>query len=352
MKRILIGIALAIILAYPARSNMIMDENQARMKVFFTMTDTVGWYAVLRGKIVSYSSKDEFDENDLFGRSQDKSKATVRLYGGEGINVGDTLYVVNEKNLIVAKMTVRTMFRSKSFGDMLVGYGNFKLSSIGDRVIQREEDANAKYSFIYKARGDYYDNTGNRGEAIREYKTALTLDSNNPEAHLALGLIYWRQGLDQFALREFQESYRNIRRLYDNDDKQRLLASMAEIRFHQVYESFIPRKLREEYREEGIRFCKEALSVYPRSEKMNYYLGVFHFRSPNPDERAARDYFLKVVELNPSHADACVALAELYYRHDNMRKALLYAEKALQADRSNPRAQKMLKYLEAQHQVE
>src|SRR4030042_1688020 len=166
---------------------------------------------------------------------------------------------------------------------MLVGYGNFKLSSIGDRVIQREEDANAKYSFIYKARGDYYDNTGNRGEAIREYKTALTLDSNNPEAHLDLGLIYWRQGLDQ---------------------------------------------------------C--ALGVYPRSEKMNYYLGVFHCRSPNPDERAARDYFLKVVELNPSHADACVALAELYYRHDNMRKALLYAEKALQADRSNPRAQKML----------
>src|SRR4030042_6960682 len=184
MKRILTGIALAIILAYPARSNLIMDENQARMKVFFTMTDTVGWYAVLRGKIVSYSSKDEFDENDLFGRSQDKSKATVRLYGGEGINVGDTLYVVNEKNLIVAKMTVRTMFRSKSFGDMPGGYGNFKLSSIGDRVIQREEDANAKYSFIYKARGDYYDNTGNRGAAIREYKTALTLASNNPEAQL------------------------------------------------------------------------------------------------------------------------------------------------------------------------
>ena len=64
----------------------------------------------------------------------------VRLYDAEGINEGDTLYVINDKNLVTAKMTVRTLFNSISFGPMLVGYGNFRLRSVGDRVVQRTEE--------------------------------------------------------------------------------------------------------------------------------------------------------------------------------------------------------------------
>jgi tetratricopeptide (TPR) repeat protein len=342
MKQSLFVIALLLVLVVPARSNMIMEEGENRLKVFYSMLDRVGWYAVLKGKIVSYAAKDEYDAKDLIGAAQDKSKATVRLYNADGIKEGDTLYVINDKNLIVAKIKVRAIFKSASFGDMLVGYGNFRLSSVGDRVIQKSEDENSRYSYIYKARGDYYDNTGSKSEAIREYNNAIKLDKNDPNAHLALGLVYLKQGLDQFALREFQEGYRNIGRMYDNDDKFVLLKSMAEIRFKEVYESFIPQKLSERYREDGIKICKEALKIYPQSEKMNYYLGIFHYRSSNPDDKKARDYFLRVLDLNPSNSDACVALSELYYRHENMGKALQYAQKALEADRSNPRAQKML----------
>jgi tetratricopeptide (TPR) repeat protein len=351
MKQSMAVMALLLVLAIPAQSNMIMEEGGERLKVFYSMTDRVGWNAVLKGKIISYASKDEYDPGDLFGRAQDNSKATVRLYNADGINEGDTLYVINDSNLIVAKIKVRAIFKSASLGEMLVGYGNFRLSSVGDRVIQKSEDENSKFSYIYKARGDYYENTGNKGEAIREYENALKLDKNNPNAHLALGLVYLKQGLDQFALREFQEGYKNIGRLYDNEDKFLLLRSIADIRFREVYESFAPERQKEQFREEGIKICREALQVYPQSERMNYYLGVFYYRTPKPDDKKARDYLLRVLDLNPSNSDACVALSELYYRHENMAKARLYAQKALDADRANPRAQRMLKYIESKEQV-
>ncbi len=352
MKQSLVAIGLLCVLCAPARANMIMEKGAEKVKVFYTMTDREGWYAVLKGKIMSYSSKDEFDAADLFGRAQDKSKATVRLYNAEGIHEGDTLYVINDKNLIVAKMKVRTIFKSASFGDVLVGYGNFRLSSVGDRVIRRAEEEDARYSYIFKARGDYYDSTGRQGEAIREYKTSLKMDKNNPAAHLALGMVYMKQGLEQFALRELQEGYRDINFLYDNEDKFLLLRSIAEIRYREVYESFVPVKMRDQYRREGIRVCKEALAIYPKSELMNYYLGVFHYRAADPDDTAARDYLLKVLDINPQHPGACVALAELYYRHENMAKARSFAERALGADRSNRRARDIIKYIESKTRVD
>ena len=351
MKQLLAVMAFMVALAVPAQSNMIMEEGAERLKVFYSMTDRVGWYAVLKGKIISYASKDEYDAADLIGRSQDKSKATVRLYNAEGIKEGDILYVVNDSNLIVAQLKVRAIFKSESLGDMLVGYGNFRLSTEGDRVVQKSGDENSKYSHIYKARGDFYESTGNSSEAIREYENALKLDKTNPNAHLALGLVYLKQGLDQFALREFQEGYRNIGRMYDNEDKFLLLRSIADIRFREIYESFIPATQKEKYREEAIKICKEALQVYPQSERMNYYLGVFHYRTPKPDDKKARDYLLRVMDLNPSNAEASVALSELYFRHDNVEKARMYAQKALESDRTNSRAQKMLKYIESKEEV-
>ena len=285
MKKTIAFIAMMIMAAPGAYAAMKIEDGFQRIKVFPTMTDKEGWTAVLKGKIVSYSSKDEFDQEDLIGSSQEKSKATVRLFNREGVSEGDILYVINDKNLIVAKIKVRNVFKSVSFGDMLIGYGNFRLGSVGDRVIQKAEDENAKYAYIYKARGDYYDNTGGEGEAIREYKEALKLDRNNPEAHLALGMIYLKQGLYQFAFKEFQESYRNIGRLYDKSDKYQLLENMAEIRYREVYESFLPEKLKDRYRDEGRKYCSEALGIYPASEKINYLLGVFHYRSPEPDDK-------------------------------------------------------------------
>jgi lipoprotein NlpI len=351
MKKTIVFIAALLLAATATFAGMKVDEGSQRIKVFSTMTDRKGETAVLKGKVLSYSAKDEFDKDDLNGSAQDKTKATVRLYDLQGVNEGDTLYVINDKNLIVAMMKVRSVFPSVSFGTMLVGYGKFRLSSVGDRVVQMAEDENAKYSYIYKARGDYYDSTGEEGDAIREYKDALKVDRNNPDAHLALGLLYLKQGIDQFAMKEFQESYRFIGRMYDKGDRFMLLKNMAEIRYREVYESFLPENLKDKYRDEAKKYCRQALDIYPESEEINYYLGVFNYRNPNPDDKKAREYFMKVLDINPSNADALVSLAELYSKHDNMDKARMYVDKALEADSSNQRAQKVLKAIESRAQV-
>jgi tetratricopeptide (TPR) repeat protein len=120
--------------------------------------------------------------------------------------------------------------------------------------------------------------------------------------------------------------------------------------FKQVYESFTPAQLRQEYREEGIKYCKEGLRIYSESGKLNYILGMFYSRWSTPDDKAAREAFLKAVELDPSNSDAYLALSKLYYKHENFTKARSYAEKALKADARNESAKLWLNKIEEKRQ--
>lgn len=328
-----------------SHSKMIMDKKDYRIKAFYSHTDIVGWSMVLKGKVISFSSKSHFDKNDLMGRAADKSKVTVRAYDTESINIGDTLFIINSSNLIVSRFKVANIFKSASFGPMLVGYGNFKLASLDDRVVQKVDDELSGYSHIHKARGDYYQEIDDSGKAISEYKKSLTLDNGNPSARLELGYIYLNKGLNQFAFKEFAIGYANINRLYDNEDKYRLLKGMALIRYDEIYHTQVPMKLKDKYRGEAILYCEEALKLYPDSTEINYLLGYFYYNNPEPLDKKARDYFLKVVELCPEHTEAYVRLSELYYKHKNTQKALKYAENALKHDPSNLRARGLIKYI-------
>ncbi len=344
------SLLLTLILAVPLYGNMILDKHQEKVKIFFSQNDVRGAFAHVKGKVISYSARSELDEKDLYDRALDKSKATIRLYSREGVREGETLYAINAKNLVVAKLKVRTVFKSSSFGYMAVGYGNFRLGSSGDRVVQLSTESYSENAYVYKARGDYYATTGKTGEAVKEYKKAISLDKRYPDAHLALGMVYMKKGLFQFAFREFAEAYRNISRLYDNSDKFTLLVSMARIRFRESYESYLSSKLKDEYRMEGIEYCKKALEIYPESADVHYLLGVFYYRATSsksvPYDVKARDHFLKVVELRPDHAEAYVGLSELYYRHGNMRKSRMFAQKAVDISPSNQRARDMLRFIE------
>ncbi len=336
--------------AGPAYGNLVLDRTRERVKVFFTQNDPKGAFALVRGKVLSYSARSELKKEDLYGRALDKSKATVRLYTHEGVREGETLYVIDEKNMVVAKLRVRAVFKSNSFGYMAVGYGNFRLGSAGGRVVQLASESYSENAYIHKARGDYYANTGKEGEAMSEYKKALTLDRGHPEAHLAIGEIYMRKGMLQFAFKEFSVAYDNISRLYDNEDKFTLLKNMARIRFYEAYESYLSADLRDKYRLEGIEYSKKALEIYPESADMHYLMGVFYYRATSsksiPYDVKARDHFLRVVELRPDHTKAYIGLSELYYRHGNMRKSRMYALKAAELSPDSQRARDMLRFIE------
>lgn len=347
MRKPLITVfTLAALLSNSAYANMIIRGERSRLKVFDSQTDVKGWTGVIKGIAIGFSSRENLSEDDLSAQKHDKTRATVRLYNKEGLRVGSILYVINNKNLIVGKLTVKSLFRSVSFGDMLIGYGNFILCNNGDRVVLRVFDEYAKYANVHKARGDYYLSTGETGKAISEYKRSIELDHGYPEAHFSLGKIYLKQDMLQFAFKEFSEAYRQIARFADNEDRYLLLKNMAEIRFREVLNSYLPYKLKNSYRKEGIQYGKEALSIYPSSVEVNYLMGMFYHRHPDNFDTKAREYLLKVIESSPDHPGANIALAELYFKHKNKIKARRYITSALKSEPENKRAKQLLKYID------
>lgn len=320
-----------------------------KTKVFYSRGTVSGWKALVKGKILSFSVNTNLSKDDLRQQVRKKSRVTVRLSDHQGIKPGDELFVIDGKQLVIARIRVEKILKSRSLGYILTGTGNFRNCRVNYLVVQRLAEEHSRYANIYKGRGDYFLEQGETGRAIAEYKKALKADRNNPEAHIALGYIYLKQGVLQFAFREFSEAYKNMGRLYDNEDRYLLLKGMTEVRFRETYYSYLPANQRKKFRKEGIRYGLEALKVYPESEIVNYYLGRFYYKKstmPENEDRIAKKYFLKVLEKNPHHSDANTALSELYFKHKNREKARFYASQALKGDPKHRRARQILKYLD------
>lgn len=321
-----------------ATGQMKYDNPGKIIPVFYTQNDYVAWKAIVKGRIISIGEREDTAKQELTRTLQPKTKITVRLYNTDGIHKGSTLYVININNLIVSRFTVETIFRSQSFGDMLVGYGYFRLSTIGDRVVQRYEGAYPEFAKIHKARGDYYKNAGEFGNAIKEYNQAIILDANYPEAHIELGKIYFNDNVLQFAFNEFEQAYINKDRIVDRQDTFELLYYMAKTRYIEAYDANIPAVLKDKYIKEGIKYANEALIIMPNSVEILYMLGIMYYKNTDPDDVAAKKTFEKVIEIDSTHIGAYIALSELYIKHKNNNKANYYSKKALEVDPANERA--------------
>jgi hypothetical protein len=326
--------------------NLRYEEGFRKTRVFYSEGSGKGWDAVMMGKVISIGTREDSHKKELFRVAQDKSKITVRLFNRDGVKEGDELFVVNKRNLVVGRINVKVVFKSYSFGPMLVGYGNYKAVNIGDNVVRRAEEEYSQYAFIYTARGRYFEQNGDPGRAIEHYKKAIQHDRGNPEAHLALGLVYLKDNMIPYAYKEFSEAYTRINRLYDREDKYTLLKSLVETRYRQVYEFSVPSILRKKYIDDGIRYAGEALELYPDSGEVNLYLGMFYYKNPDADDVKAKNQFLKVIEVDTMNTDAFVALAELYRKHNNRGKARFYAEQALKVDPYHQRARQIFNLTE------
>lgn len=342
----IISLAIVAVSAIPLSANLKYENNSLKTKIYFSYSDKVGQDAQVKGKIISISTSESLPDNELSGMVQDKTKVTVRLIDNEGLHSDNMLYVIDSNNLVVSKLQVKYLFDNKTMGNMLIGYGNFKLSDEGYRVVKTVTDHKAGDSFIYKSRGDYYYRTGDKGKAISEYKKAIEMDRSNPEPRLALGLVYYKDEIYNFAYAELFAAYNSMSSLYDNEDKYVLLKSLAEIRAIEAYRNVNLFENRVKFRKEGIKYCKEALKINKNSVDVTYLLGEFYYRkieSRTDDDKLARDMFLKVVELNQAHAGANMRLSELYNKHNNKEKGLYYAKKAAESDPSNQKALEIIK---------
>ncbi len=344
MLRIIVTVCLSLLPCLVYAADMLLPEDEKYTKAFYTQLDETGWDVELKGKIISISARENLKESDISQKIQDKTRASARLYNNYGINIGDTLYIINPDHLIVGKLTVYSVFKTRALGYLLIGDGNLRLVNIGDTLVSKV-DIQAENAYVYKAKGDHSQETGQEGEAISYYQSAIEIDKGNAEAHLSLGYIYLNNDMLEFAANELLEAEKYKKRIYDNEDKFLLYKGLSEVRFKQAYFTRLPDDLRNRYINDGIDFCKEALEIYQGSVEINYYLGVFYYKNKQPLDVNAKEQFLKVISLDQNYIEAYIALAELYERHNNKDRAVSYAEEALKIDPANDRAKFILEKL-------
>ncbi len=325
-------------------ATMLLPVDEKYLQAYYTQQDVIGWKTELKGKILLIGAETR-SSSDMSEKIQDRTNASVRLYNNLDLEIGDLLYVINDDNLIVAKINITSIFYTGAFGYLLLGKGNMRLANTGDRVVRRIDSEHSRNAYALNGKGDYCKETGQTGKAISFYKSALEIDKNNPEAHIALGYIYLNDDMIEYAYHEFMEAYKLKRRPYDNEDKYLLYKGLAEVRFKQAYYIKLPDHLRNKFINEGIDYCKQALTINPDSKEVNYYLGIFYYKNSQPQDVMAKEQFLKVIMLDHDNIEAYLALAELYDKHENKSKAASFAEQVLKIDPMNDRAKYFLKKL-------
>jgi len=348
-KNIILPLLILLALNHSAYALYKYEENTLKTKIFFNHNDKTGRDAMIMGKVMSLSSSEELAENDLSEISHEKTKATVRLFTSENVFPTNMMYVIDPNNIVVSKMEVKYVFNNKTFGDMLIGYGNFKLSNAGYRVVQLTIDSGRNDSYIEKSRGDYFTRSGDNGKAIAHYKKAIESDPGDPAPHLGLGLIYFKDAVYNFAYAELYKAYKFKDRLYDNEDKFILLKTLAEVRFIETYDNYNIPANKVKFRKEGIGYCREALRINPGSVDVNFLLAEFYYRGFEPgngNEEDARDRYQKVLELQPLHSRANLRMANYYIRNNKTKLAHFYVKKAVEGDPGNQEALELLKRLQ------
>ncbi len=340
-----------LILAAESRSYALYkyEDPSRKTKIFFNQNDKPGRDAMIMGKVLSLSSSEELAENDLSEISHEKTKATVRLFTSENVYPTNLMYVIDPNNIVVSKMEVKYVFNNKTFGDMLIGYGNFKLSNAGYRVVQLTIDSGRNDSYIEKSRGDYFTRSGDSGKAIAHYKKGIESDPGDPAPHLGLGLIYYKDAVYNFAYAELYKAYKYKDRLYDNEDRFVLLKTLAEVRFIETYDNYNIPANRIKFRKEGIGYCREALRINPSSVDMNFLLAEYYYRGVeqgSSNDEDARDRYQMVLELQPLHSKANLRMANYCMKNNKMKMAHFYAKKAVEGDPGNQEALELMKRLQ------
>ena len=156
---------------------------------------------------------------------------TVKVVNRRGIKIGQKLYIVDKNphhnqyrnGLITGEIIVKSLFHSPFYGWVLTGSGILLRVREGNFVVRTLESENLEYAFSLKKQGDHFRSRGEFEKAIASYTKAVEADRGLPEAHAALGSLYFRfsdnkKAVPVKALSEFQEAYRHRKNFrYDYD---------------------------------------------------------------------------------------------------------------------------------------
>jgi tetratricopeptide (TPR) repeat protein len=320
---------LSLICALPlAAAEMRVDNEFTRIKVFYTETDAVGWDCLLKGTVMSLGMREIADE-ELRQLAQDRTKVTVRLTDRSGILEGESLYIINERNIIVARLQVHTLFRSASFGNLLIGYGNFRYVKQDFRVVQRSDNDRSRYAYVHKSRGDYHYRTGDIAMAMVEYEKAVELDPANPEAHAALGNLYLKKDIIDFAAVEYSRALQAVNRMYDRFDKYLLYRGLARTAYLRHSRSPLPlnSRQRKQIATEALSWANSGLRLHGHEAEMYYYQAYFYRHQERLMMLLHKNALLKAMAIEPKMLMCWFFSAPCILNMTTMKKRVILRKK-------------------------
>jgi len=159
--------------------------------------------------------------------------------------------------------------------------------------------------------GTVYTDKGMYGEAIVEFKKAIEINPNHPEAHYNLGTTYGEKGILNEAIVEFKKA------IEINPNHPDAHNNLGTAYYHKgMYDEAIV-----EYR--------KAIEINPNHPGAHYNLGTAYRKKGMYDE--AIDKFKKALEINPNLAMAHNNLAVAYYYYKGEYSlAIKHCDKAIE----------------------
>lgn len=196
-------------------------------------------------------------------------------------------------------------------------------------------------------------------EAIRHYKTALSLQPSNTYAHENLGLAYYKAGLIDKAVQEYQliiklnpddsEAYNSLGNIYATQGRFSKAMPYFNIAIRLKPDNFDAYvNLGAVYHSQGR--LEEAITEYKAAEKLNpgdsdthYNIGLVYMKQ-GMLEKAIQE-LQTAGSLNPDDPDIHYTLADIYYKQKQLYRAKKELETTLRLKPGFLPARKMLEAL-------
>jgi tetratricopeptide (TPR) repeat protein len=231
--------------------------------------------------------------------------------------------------------------RYANFKEMEVALSTIFRELTGKEV--REPDAVPLGSFELVAKGLSLSRLGLLEEAISCYREALKVKSNEPCAHLNLGVAYDAQGKLDEAISEYREelklrpdeqlAHSNLGKAYDAQGKRdEAVRELREALRIKPDDARVHTNLGAVYDhqgkpEEAVREYCEALRINPNDAVAHHNLGIAYKYQGKPEE-AVREYH-EALRINPNYANALKSLGKAYHDQGKQDDAVREYREAL-----------------------
>lgn len=166
-----------------------------------------------------------------------------------------------------------------------------------------------------------------RDASVRCYRNYVRLDRNNPLAYYNLGFLYRHKGDMENAQKNWEralklgvppEIEKELKGLLNDLDRTDFVKSQFDAGVEAINNGKV---------NEGITLLEPLAKRFPDWWKVFYYIGYAYRNLEQFDK--AKDYFEKVLDLNPRSAATYSELALCYYSKEDLKKAEQLLQKAL-----------------------